>query len=141
MPSIGLVLGHPPTNSLEAQHVKRVDMFPHHKLCIQLLKEVQWYFPIVVWGNVKHHVQSIHPMVSNGWKGAPLNGILWPGALWNVIHPMHSKQCIDVFFCYFQLLYLVVDQPISVFLSFPLPAGCDAIQNIVQSCDHINNSQ
>ena len=56
MPRIGLVLGHPPTNSLEAQHVKIVDIFPHHKLCIQLSEEVQQYFPIVVWGNVENHV-------------------------------------------------------------------------------------
>ena len=104
MLSIGSVLGHPPTNSLEAQHVKIVYMFPHHKLCIQLLEELQQYFPIVVWGNVKYHVPPIHPMVSNGWKGAPLNRNMWPSALWNVIHPRHSKQCINMCFGYFELL-------------------------------------
>ena len=101
MPKIGSVLGHPPTNTLESQHVKIVDMFPHHKLCIQLSEEVQRYFPIVVWGNVKNHVPSIHPMVYNGWKGAPLNRNMWPRDLRNVIHPKHSKQCINVFFGYF----------------------------------------
>ena len=54
MPSIESILGHPLTNALESQHVKIVDMFPHHKLCTQLSEEVQWYFPIVVWGNVKN---------------------------------------------------------------------------------------
>ena len=53
MPSIGSVFGHPPTNSLEAQHVKIVNMFPHHKLCIQFLEEVHRYFPIVVRGMSK----------------------------------------------------------------------------------------
>ena len=118
MPSIVLVLGNPPTNTLESQHVKIIDMFPHHKLFIQLSEEVQWYFPIVVRGNVKNHVPSIHPMVSNGWKDAPPNGNMWPGALKNVICPRHSKQCIDVFFGYFQLLYLIVAQSINIFLLF-----------------------
>ena len=96
MPSIGSVLGNPPTNSLESQHVKIVNMFPYHKLYIQISEEVQWYFPIVVRGNVKYHVPLIHPMVSNGWKGAPLNRNMWPGDIRNVIHPKQSKQCIDV---------------------------------------------
>ena len=87
MLSIGSVLGHPPNNSLESQHVKIVDMFPHHKLCIQLLEEVQRYFPIVVRGNVKNDVPPIHPIVSDGWKGAPLNRNMWLVDLWNVIHP------------------------------------------------------
>ena len=85
MPSIGLVLGHPPTNSLESQHVKIVDMYPHHNICIQISEEVQWYFPIVVWVNVKNRVPSIHPMVSNGWKVAPLNRNMWPRDLQNVV--------------------------------------------------------
>ena len=72
MPSIGSMLVHPHTNSLEAQHVKIVDMFHYHKLCIQISEEVQRYFPIVVRGNVQNHVPPIHPMVSNGWKSAPL---------------------------------------------------------------------
>ena len=141
MPRIGTVLGNPPTNSMESQHVKLVDMFPHHKLCIQLSEEVQRFFHVVVLGNVKNHVPPIHPMVSNGWKCAPLNGNMWPGALWNVISSRHSKNCIYVFFVYFQLLYLIVAQPTSVFLSFPLPVRFDAIQSIVRSCDRIKNSQ
>ena len=92
MNNIGSVLGHLPTNSLEAQHVKIVDMFPHHKLCIQFLEEVQRYFPIVMRGNVKNHVLPIHPIVSGGWKGAPLNTNMWPVDLWNVINPRQSKQ-------------------------------------------------
>ena len=67
IPSIGSVLENPPTSALETQHVKIVDMFSHHKLCIKFPDEVQWYFPIVVWGNVENHVPSVHPMVSNGW--------------------------------------------------------------------------
>ena len=87
MPSMGSVLGHPPTNSLEAQHVKIVDMFPHHKLCIQFSEEVQWYFPIVMRGNVKNHVPPIHPIVYDGWKGATLNRNMCPVDLQNVIRP------------------------------------------------------
>ena len=87
--------------------------------------------PYCCAGNVKYHVPPIHPMVSNGWKVAPLNRNMWPGDLWNVIHPSQSKQCIDMFFCYLQLLYLIVAQPISVLLSFPLPVRCDAIQRII----------
>ena len=102
------MLGHPPTNSLEAQHVKIVDMFPHHKLYIQLSEEVQWYFTIVVRGNVKNHVPPIHPIVFDGWKGPPLNRNMWPVDLWNVIRPKKSKQCIYVLFCYFEIFYLVV---------------------------------
>ena len=131
MPRIGSVLGHPPTNSMKTQHVKIFDMFPHHKLCIQISEEVQQYFPVVVQGNVQNHVPCIHQMVFNGWKGAPLNGNMWPHALWNVIHPRHSKQCIDVLFGYFHLLYLIVAQPISELLSSPLPIRCDVIQSII----------
>ena len=92
MPIIWSVLRHPPTNSMEAQHVKIVDMFPHHKLCIQFLEEVQWYFPIVVRGDVKNHVPPIHPFVSDGCKSAPLNRNMWHTDLWDVIHPRQSKQ-------------------------------------------------
>ena len=92
MLSIGPALGHPPTNSLEAQHVKIVDMFLHHKLYIQFLEEVHWYFPIVMRGNVKNHVPPIHPIVSDGWKGAPINRNMWPVDLRNVIFPRQYKQ-------------------------------------------------
>ena len=87
MPSMGSVLGHPPTNSLEAQNVKIVDMFPHHKICIQFSDEVHRYFPIVVRGNVKNNVPPIHPIVSDGWKSEPLNRNMWHVDLQNVIHP------------------------------------------------------
>ena len=53
MPSIGSVLGHPSTTAMEPQHAKIVDMFSHHKLYIKFMEEVQWYFPVVVRGNVK----------------------------------------------------------------------------------------
>ena len=86
------MLGNPPTNSLEAQHVKIVDMFPHHKLCIQFSEEVHRYFPIVVRGDVKNHVPPIHPVVSDGWKSAPLNRNMWPTDLRDVIRPRQSKQ-------------------------------------------------
>ena len=138
MPSIGSVLGHPRTNALEPQHVKIVDMFLHRKLYIKLLEEVQWYFPIVVWGNVEKHVPYVHPMVSNGWTDAPLNRNMWPPALQNVIHPRNSKQCIYVFFGYLQLLYLIVAQTIDIFSSFCFPIGCDAIQSIIRSRNRIN---
>ena len=105
------------------------------------MEEVQWYFPIVVRGNVKNHVPPIDPIVSDGWKGGPLNRNMWHVDLWNVIHPRNSKQCIDVLFCYFELFYLVVAQPISVLLSFPLHVRCDAIQSIIRYCDRINNRQ
>ena len=91
MPSIGSVLGNPPTNALESQHVKIVDMFPHHKLCIQLSEEVQRYFPIVVQGGIENHVPSIHSMVFNGWTDAPLNINMLHFALHNDIHPKNSK--------------------------------------------------
>ena len=77
MPNIGSVLGHPPTNALEPQHVKIVDMFSHHKLCIKFSEEVQWYFLVFVRGNIKNHVPSVHPMVSNWLTDAPLNGTMW----------------------------------------------------------------
>ena len=96
-------------------------MFLHHKIYIQLSEEVQRYFPIIVRGNVKNHVPPIHPIISNGWKGAPLNKNMWPVDLQNVICPRKSKQCIDVLFIYFELSYLVVAKPINVLLSFPLP--------------------
>ena len=120
MPSMGSVLGHSPTNSLEAQHVKIVDIFPHHKICIQLSKEVQQYFPIVVRGMSKTMCHlSIQWSLMGGKVHHSIEMCL--GDIRKVIRLRQSKQVIDVFFCYFQLLYLVVAQPINVLLSFPLP--------------------
>ena len=73
MPNIGMVLGHPHTSSLKPQHIEIVDIFSHHKLNINILKKVQWHFLVVVWGNVKNHSPSIHSMISDWLKNAPIN--------------------------------------------------------------------
>ena len=98
IPRIGSVLGHPTTNALEPQHVKIVDMFSHHNICIKFPEEVQQYFHVVVWGNIKNHVPSVHPMVSNWLTDAQLNGNMWFATLWKAIRPRNSKYCINMFF-------------------------------------------
>ena len=117
IPSIGSILGHSSTSSLELQHVTIVDMLSHPKLYIKLIEEVQRYLCVGVRGNIKNHVPSVHPMVSNWLTGAPLNGNMRSTTLWNVICPRNSKQCIYMIFCYFEHLNLILSQSINIFVT------------------------
>ena len=128
-------------NTLEPQHVKIVDMFSYHKICIKFLEEVQRYFRVVVRGNIKNHVPYVHRMVFNWLIEEPLNGNMCFANIWNAICPKHSKLCIYVLFGYFELLNIIVAQSINIFFSFCLSRRYYAIQSIIESTDGIHYGQ
>ena len=39
-----------------SKHVKIVHMLSHHKLRIKFIEELQWYFLVVLEGNIKNHL-------------------------------------------------------------------------------------
>ena len=86
-PCIGSVLGHPPTDPLKLQVRKIVHVFMQDELRIQLSKEIQGHFPVVMRWWIKDHIPSIHLVIDKWLVYAPLNGYMWPVCIWYFSSP------------------------------------------------------